>query len=139
MPALPAEGEAERREACRRFNATVLARPSSTSGHGNTLASPVMGSGVQMGYRTVLVLSGVLRPERSVEVSTAGGVVHEVRHRATVPHLFDALLYGPAVRVALAGAGVARRLQSGSLRLYIGYLVGLVLLLLLLARAGALA
>jgi len=86
----------------------------------------------------LLVLSGVLRPERSVEVSTEGGVVHEVRHRATVPHLFDALLYGPAVRVALAGAGVARRLQSGSLRLYIGYLVGLVLLLLLLARAGAL-
>jgi hydrogenase-4 component B len=86
----------------------------------------------------LLVLSGVLRPERRVEVSTAGGVVHEVRHRATVPHLFDVALYGPAVRVALAGAGVARRLQSGSLRLYIGYLVGLVLLLLLLARAGAL-
>lgn len=86
----------------------------------------------------LLVLSGVLRPERSVEVSTTGGVVHEVRHRSTVPHLFDALLYAPAVRVALAGAGVARRLQSGSLRLYIGYLVGLVLLLLLLARSGAL-
>jgi hypothetical protein len=42
------------------------------------------------------------------------------------------------VRVALIGASVTRRLQSGSLRMYIAYLVGLVMLLLLLARAGAL-
>jgi hypothetical protein len=38
----------------------------------------------------------------------------------------------------MAGAARARRLQSGSLRLYVGYLVGLVVALLLLARAGAL-
>jgi hypothetical protein len=64
--------------------------------------------------------------------------VQEVRHRAVVPHLFDSLLYGPVARVALAGATTARRLQSGSLRTYLAYLVGLVVALLLLARLGAL-
>ena len=86
----------------------------------------------------LLVLSAVLRPEREVDVVVQGGVVREVRHRAGVPNLFDSLLYGPVVRVALVGAAAVRRLQSGSLRLYIAYLVGLVLLLLLLARTGAL-
>ncbi|MGD9695385.1 MAG: proton-conducting transporter membrane subunit [Thermoleophilia bacterium] len=85
-----------------------------------------------------LMLAGVLRPERSVEVVARGGVVREVRHRGGVPHLFDALLYAPAVRAALAGAAAARRLQSGRLRGYVGSMVGLVLLLLLLARTGAL-
>lgn len=86
----------------------------------------------------LLVLSSVLRPEREVAVDVRGGVVREVRHRGGVPHLFDSHLYAPAVRAALAGASAARRLQSGSLRTYIAYLVGLVLLLLLLARAGVL-
>jgi len=86
----------------------------------------------------LLVLSTVLRPEREVDVLVQAGVVREVRHRGGVPHLFDSLLYGPAVRVALVGASAARRLQSGSLRTYIAYLVGLVILLLLFARAGVL-
>jgi hypothetical protein len=42
------------------------------------------------------------------------------------------------VRASLSGAAAARRLQSGSLRAYLAYLVGLVLLLLLLARTGVL-
>lgn len=85
-----------------------------------------------------LVLWEVMRPERDVEVVTQAGVLSEVRHRAGIPHLFDSLLYAPVLRIALAGAAGARRLQSGSLRLYVGYLVGLVVLLLLLARTGAL-
>ncbi len=85
-----------------------------------------------------LSMWGVLRPERRVEAVMRGGVLHEVRHEGGVPHLFDSLLYAPVLRAALAAASVARRLQSGSLRLYVSYLVGLVLLLLLLARAGAL-
>ena len=86
----------------------------------------------------LLVLSAVLRPEREVDVVVEAGVVHEVRHRGGVPHLFDTLLYGPVVRIALIGASAMRRLQSGSLRMYIAYLVGLVMLLLLLARTGVL-
>lgn len=57
VPALPIEGESARRNACSQFNARVLARPSSTTGHGNTLASPVMGCGVQMGYIDLLFIA----------------------------------------------------------------------------------
>lgn len=86
----------------------------------------------------LLSMWGLLRPEREVEVLSRGGVPDEVRHRGAVPHLIDSALYAPVLRIALAGAGAARRLQSGSLRLYAGYLVGLVVLLLVLARTGVL-
>ena len=85
-----------------------------------------------------LSMWSVLRPEREVDVLSRGGVPDEVRHRGAVPHLIDSAVYAPVLRLALAGAGRVRRLQSGSLRLYAGYLVGLVVLLLLLARTGVL-
>jgi len=85
-----------------------------------------------------LTLWELLRAESDVRAVTQDGVLREVRHRGGVPHLFDTMLYAPVLRAALAGAAGARRLQSGSLRLYVGYLVGLVVLLLLLARVGAL-
>jgi hydrogenase-4 component B len=83
-----------------------------------------------------LTLHGVLRPERDVEVRRTGGLVQEVRHFSEVHHLFDAWLYAPLQRSALRGATVARRLQSGSLRAYAGYLLVLVAALLALARLG---
>jgi hydrogenase-4 component B len=85
-----------------------------------------------------LVLEGLLRPEREVEVVVASGVVQAVSYRADVPHLFDTLIYGPLWRVALRGAKVARRMQSGSLRAYLVYLLALLGLLLALARVGVL-
>jgi hydrogenase-4 component B len=85
-----------------------------------------------------LMLEAVLRPRREVTVVTERGVVRRVRYSAEVPHLFDTVLYRPVLRAALAGAGVARRLQSGSLRGYVLYLLGLVVVLLVLVRAGAL-
>jgi hydrogenase-4 component B len=86
-----------------------------------------------------LVLEGVLRPERSITVSASAGLVREVEYEAKVPHLFDTLVYRRVVRASLAGAAVARRLQSGSLRAYATYLLALVFALLLLVRTGALA
>ena len=56
-----------------------------------------------------------------------------------MPHLFDTVLYEPSQRVALRAARVARRLQSGSLRAYILYLLGLVLVLLAVVRLGGIA
>ncbi len=85
-----------------------------------------------------LAFQGLLRPERDVVVVASGGVVHEVRHRGGVPHLFDSHVYAPVLRGAMAGAAVARRLQSGNLRQYVASLVGLVLLLLVLVRVGTL-
>jgi hydrogenase-4 component B len=83
-----------------------------------------------------LVLEVLLRARREVQVSTSAGVVQSVSYRAEVPHLFDTLLYGPVSQAALRAAGVARRLQSGSLRAYLTYLLVLLGVLLALARTG---
>jgi len=83
-----------------------------------------------------LVLEVVLRPRREITVRTEGGVVQEVSYRGSVPHLIEERLYRPVARRALALAAQARRLQSGSLGMYVGYLIGLVVVLLGAARIG---
>jgi hydrogenase-4 component B len=85
-----------------------------------------------------LVLEGLLRPRREVQTIASAGVLEAVAYEAEVPHLFDTLLYGPVSRGALRAAGVARRVQSGSLRTYLIYLLALLGVLLALARAGVL-
>jgi hydrogenase-4 component B len=85
-----------------------------------------------------LVLEALLRPRREVQVIVSSGVVEALAHQAEVPHLFDTLLYGPLSRGALRGARIARRVQSGSLRAYLIYLLALLGLLLALARIGVL-
>jgi hypothetical protein len=85
-----------------------------------------------------LVFEPVLRPERDLTVRREGGIVQEIAFEAHVPHLFDTLVYEPASRSALRWAAVARRLQSGSLRLYVVYLLALVGALLALVRLGVL-
>jgi hydrogenase-4 component B len=85
-----------------------------------------------------LVLESVLRPRREVTVRAQRGVVQEIVYRGEVPHLFDTHLYEPATRVARRAAGRARRLQSGSLRAYLLYLLALLVVVLALARWGML-
>jgi hypothetical protein len=65
-----------------------------------------------------------------------GALVRSIEYRSVTPHLFDTLIFGPLERIALRGAHVARRLQSGSLRGYVAYLLVLVLGLLAAARFG---
>jgi hypothetical protein len=86
-----------------------------------------------------LILEGVLRPRRELTVRAQGGVLQEIAYEAEVPHLFDTLIYEPVTAAALRGAALVRRLQSGSLRAYIIYLLGLLTLLLILVRLGVLA
>jgi hydrogenase-4 component B len=86
-----------------------------------------------------LVLEAVYRPRREFEVRTQGALVKEVSYHAEVPHLFDTMLYSPAHRAALRAAAIVRRLQSGSLRLYLVYLVALLVVLLALVRLGVLS
>ena len=83
-----------------------------------------------------LVLEVILRPEREITVTSVHGVVKEVAYAGRVPHLIDERVYEPLVRASLTAARHARRLQSGSLGVYIGYLIGLVLVLLAAARLG---
>jgi hydrogenase-4 component B len=84
-----------------------------------------------------LVLEIALRPEREIAVVNEGGVVQSVSYSGRVPHLIDERLYRPLARLALTGARRVRRLQSGSIGTYAAYLIGLVLVLLLAARVGA--
>ena len=83
-----------------------------------------------------LVLEVVLRPQREIAVRTSGGVVQEVSYSGRVPHLIDERLYAPIVRSALVAARHARRLQTGRLGTYVGYLIALVLVLLAAAKVG---
>ena len=83
-----------------------------------------------------LVLEAVLRPERQIAVRRFGGVLQDVSYSGRVPHLIDERVYAPIVRSALVVARHARRLQTGSLGTYVGYLIALVLVLLAAAKAG---
>lgn len=85
-----------------------------------------------------LMLEGVLRPRREIDVHARGGLVTEVTYHGEVPNLIDERLYRPAVRRSLAIAAHMRRLQSGSLGAYAAYLIALVVALLVAARAGLL-
>lgn len=86
-----------------------------------------------------LVLEAVYRPRREFELRVEGALVREVVYSSEVPHLFDTLLYRPVRRAALRSAAFARKLQSGSLRRYLAYLIGLLLVLLAFVRVGGFA
>jgi hydrogenase-4 component B len=85
-----------------------------------------------------LVLEGVLRPRREIEVVSGGGMVRAITYSSEVPSLADSLLYEPAIRRGLRAAAIVRRLQTGNVRTYAAYLLGLVVALLVLARVGVL-
>ena len=85
-----------------------------------------------------LVLDAVLRPRRAVQTVRTDGVVQSVRYAREVPALAEQWLYEPAIRGGLRAAAIARRLQTGSVRVYAVYLLGLVVGLLVLADLGAL-
>ena len=70
-------------------------------------------------------------------MTTAGWV--QALALVVLPAEFDTMLYDPAHRAALRAAAVVRRLQSGSLRLYLVYLVALLVVLLALVRLGVLS
>jgi hydrogenase-4 component B len=85
-----------------------------------------------------LILELALRPQRTIVVHRRHGIVLGIEYAGSVPHLFETALYRPVVRASLAAAARARRVQSGSLRLYVAGLVVLVVVTLALARSGAL-
>lgn len=83
-----------------------------------------------------LVFGTLYRPVRSLDVQDGGHPFFRTRiaYRGDITLVLDRFLYRPLVRALLALAGAARRLQSGSLRLYLGYMLAALVLLLALAR-----
>lgn len=82
------------------------------------------------------VFGTVYRPVRALEVRSA---VHpffrtQVAYQGEITLVFERFLYRPAVAGLVALAAWSRRLQSGSLRLYLGYMLAALVLLLAFAR-----
>ncbi|MEO5634567.1 proton-conducting transporter membrane subunit [Gaiella sp.] len=113
------------------------AAPSPSWAGGQRVESPLLWSSAGFSKPLRLVLEAVLRPQREIETTTVGGVVQEVSYEGRVPHLIDVHLYRPVTAGALVAASWARRLQSGRLGTYVGYLIALVVLLLVAVRVGA--
>ena len=83
-----------------------------------------------------LYFGPILRPAREISVELHPGTPfpRTVRYRGEVSHVIDERLYGPLHRAAVGAAQLVRRLQSGSLQLYLAYAVAALIVLLLVAR-----
>ena len=112
------------------------AAPAPTWACGQLVEPPLLWTSAGFTKPLRLMLEVVLRPQREIVVRESRGVVQHVSYSGQVPHLIDDHLYRPVTRAALAAAVHARRLQSGRLGTYVGYLIALVVVLLAAARAG---
>jgi hydrogenase-4 component B len=83
-----------------------------------------------------LYFGPILRPAREITVELHAGTPfpRTVRYHGEARHVIDERLYGPLHRAAVAASELARRLQNGSLQLYLGYTVATLVILLVLAR-----
>ena len=83
-----------------------------------------------------LYFGPILRPAREILVELHPGTPfpRTVRYRGRVSHVIDERIYDPLHRAAVAGAQLVRRLQSGSLQLYLAYAVTTLVVLLVVAR-----
>jgi hydrogenase-4 component B len=84
-----------------------------------------------------LYFGPILRPVREISVELHPGTPfpRTVRYRGEVSHVIDERLYGPLHRATVGAAQLVRRLQSGSLQLYLAYAVAALIVLLLVARS----
>ena len=82
------------------------------------------------------VSSRVLRSEREVEVLEEGSpyFARKYRYRSGLPEFVENTLVAPFVQTVLWTSEQVRRLQTGSLHLYLAYLLATVVGLLLWAR-----
>jgi hydrogenase-4 component B len=79
----------------------------------------------------------VLRPDREIVVELHAGTPFPTRvtYRSEVDHLIETRAYGPLHRASIALSVSVRRLQQGTLQLYLAYTVVAVVVLLLVTRA----
>ena len=83
-----------------------------------------------------LFFEAFYRPERDIRVELVAGTPlrSRVRYRSEVVHVVESRLYHPLHQFSLVLAQTARRLQQGTLQLYVAYIVVAVLVLLLVTR-----
>jgi hydrogenase-4 component B len=83
-----------------------------------------------------LYFGRILQPVREIAVEHHPGTPfpRTVRYRGEARHIIDERVYRPAHRLAVEAAELARRLQNGSLQLYLAYTVAALVTVLVLAR-----
>ena len=83
-----------------------------------------------------LFFEPILRPIRSRHVDFEPGTPfpHRVTYHSDVDHLVESRIYLPAHRASIALAQLARRLQHGTLQLYLAYTVVALVILLAVGR-----
>ncbi len=86
-----------------------------------------------------LFFRAILRPDRDVQVTYRAGtaVPSRMEYRGEITHILDSFVYRPLHDLSIRGASLVRRLQNGSLQVYLAYtMVAIVVLLLLVAVVG---
>jgi hydrogenase-4 component B len=83
-----------------------------------------------------LFFEPILRPirSRSVELEPGTPFPHRITYRSDVDHLVESRIYLPLHRATIALAQLARRLQHGTLQLYLAYTVVALVILLVAGR-----
>ncbi len=80
------------------------------------------------------VFRGVLRPRTKKEERLSGRFLLDLEYETHIGDLFENGLYLPLYRLFLRFAFFARRLHTGYIHLYLGYILGTIVLLLILFR-----
>jgi hydrogenase-4 component B len=72
-----------------------------------------------------IAFASILRPHRQIIVDVQGNDYYgsKLEYRITIQHVFTEKIYKPFNERIIRGAKVFRKLQNGSLRLYIGYIL----------------
>lgn len=83
-----------------------------------------------------LFFEPILRPirSRSLEFEPGAPFPHRLTYRSRVDHLVESRIYLPVHRATIAFAETARRLQQGTLQLYLAYTVVALVIILIVAR-----
>ncbi|MES2210522.1 MAG: proton-conducting transporter membrane subunit [Chloroflexota bacterium] len=83
-----------------------------------------------------LFFEPILRPIRSrnLEFEPGAPFPHRLTYRSHVDHLVESRIYVPVHRATIAFAQIARRLQQGTLQLYLAYTVVALVIILIVAR-----
>ncbi len=83
-----------------------------------------------------LFFEPILRPIRSraLDFEPGSPFPHRLTYRSQVDHLVESRIYVPVHRATIAFAQVARRLQQGTLQLYLAYTVVALVVILIVAR-----
>ncbi|MBI2975655.1 MAG: hypothetical protein HYY33_01750, partial [Chloroflexi bacterium] len=83
------------------------------------------------------VFAELYRPSRELTIDfhpESKYFVQSIEYKSDITPLFDRWLYDPFLRLVRFAAGQVRRLQAGSLHLYLVYVTLVLVLLLLAAR-----